>query len=202
MSYDGKCQLLTIGDSTVGKTSILSRYANNIFSSNYLATVGLDNFTKDEIIDGKTIRIKIWDTAGQEKFHSLAKGFFHNAQGIMIVYDVTNSETYQNLKYWTQSIKTHMGNDIDKIEVIIIGNKIDSTDREVNKQEAEAFCSELGYPYFETSAKTGENVNTTIQFLVRNVLKKNNLVRSKSFNENNNGTVKISRQKGETGCPC
>ena len=202
MSYDGKCQLLTIGDSTVGKTSILSRYANNIFSSNYLATVGLDNFTKDEIIDGKTIRIKIWDTAGQEKFHSLAKGFFHNAQGIMIVYDVTNSETYQNLKYWTQSIKTHMWNDIDKIEVIIIGNKIDSTDREVNKQEAEAFCSELGYPYFETSAKTGENVNTTIQFLVRNVLKKNNLVRSKSFNENNNGTVKISRQKGETGCPC
>ena len=202
MSYHGKCQLLTIGDSTVGKTSILTRYANNIFNSNYLATVGLDNFTKDEIIDGKTIRIKIWDTAGQEKFHSLAKGFFHNAQGIMVVYDVTNSETYQNLKYWTQSIKTHMGNDIDKIAVIIIGNKIDSKDREINKKEAEIFCSELGYPYFETSAKTGENVNTTIHFLVREVLKKNNLVRSKSFNENNNGTVKINKQKSEACCPC
>ena len=201
MSYDGKCQLLIIGDSTVGKTSLLIRYANNTFNANYLATVGLDNFTKDDIINGKTIRIKIWDTAGQEKFHSLAKGFFRNAQGIMVVYDVTKSETYQNLRHWTQSIKTHMGNDIDKISVIIIGNKIDSNEREVNKQEAEAFSRELGYPYFETSAKSGENVNTTIQFLVREILKKNNLS-SKSFTENPNNTVRISQQKSESGCPC
>ena len=76
MNYDKKCQLLIIGDSTVGKTSIISRYANGIFNSNYLATLGLDNFTKDEVIDNKTIRIKIWDTAGQEKFQSLKKIFF------------------------------------------------------------------------------------------------------------------------------
>ena len=201
MSYDGKCQLLIIGDSTVGKTSLLIRYANNTFNANYLATVGLDNFTKDDIINGKTIRIKIWDTAGQEKFHSLAKGFFRNAQGIMVVYDVTKSEIYQNLRHWTQSIKTQMGNDIDKISVIIIGNKIDSNEREVNKQEAEAFSRELGYPYFETSAKSGENVNTTIQFLVREILKKNNLS-SKSFTENPNNTVRVSPQKSESGCPC
>ena len=198
MSYDEKCQLLIIGDSTVGKTSILGRYANNIFNSNYLATIGLDNFTKDENIDGKNVRIKIWDTAGQEKFQSLTKSFFHNAQGIMVVYDVTNSETYQNIKYWTQSIKTYMGNEIAKIAVIIIGNKIDSNEREVNKNEAEAFCSELGYPYFETSAKTGENVNSTIKYLVREVLKKNNLNKTKSFNE----SIRISKQKPQENCPC
>ena len=202
MSYDGKCQLLIIGDSTVGKTSLLIRYANNTFNANYLATVGLDNFTKDDIINGKTIHIKIWDTASQEKFHSLAKRFFHNAQGIMVVYDVTKSEIYQNLRHWTQSIKTQMGNDIDKISVIIIGNKIDSNEREVNKQEAEAFSRELGYPYFETSAKSGENVNTTIQFLVREILKKNNLSRSKSITQNPNNTVRVSPQKSESGCPC
>ena len=198
MSYDKKCQLLIIGDMTVGKTSLLSRYSKGVFNTSYLATVGLDNFTKDEIIDNKTVRIKIWDTAGQEKFQSLTKGFFRNAQGIMVVYDVTNVETYENLKYWTQSIKTHMGSDIDKISVIVIGNKIDSNEREVNKQEAEIYCSELGYPYFETSAKTGENVNKTIKYLVKEVLRKNDLTSSKISNNN----IKISKNKGETNCPC
>ena len=200
MSYDEKCQLLIIGDSTVGKTSLLGRYSKGVFNANYLATIGLDNFTKDEIIDKKTVRIKIWDTAGQEKYQSLTKGFFRNAQGIMVVYDVTNIETYENLKYWTQSIKTHMGSDINKISVIIIGNKIDSNEREVNKQEAEIYCSELGYPYFETSAKTGENVDKTIKFLVKEVLKKNSINRLKnSYNENN---IRISKDKGEENCPC
>ena len=84
MNYDEKYQVLIIGDSTVGKTSILSRYTNGTFNPNYLATVGLDNFSKDEIIDNKTIRIKIWDTAGQERYKSLTQGFFRNAQGIIL----------------------------------------------------------------------------------------------------------------------
>ena len=202
MSYTEKCQLLVIGDSFVGKTSLLTRYANDVFNSHYLATVGLDNFTKDETIDNKIVRIKIWDTAGQEKFHSLAKGFFHNAQGIMVVYDVTNLESYENVKYWTQSIKTHMGNDIDKISVIIIGNKIDSDKREVNKGDAEAYSAELGYPYFETSAKTGENVATAIKFLAKEVLKKHSLTKSRNSPNDNKNNFKIKRDKGETNCHC
>ena len=91
-----------------------------------------------------------------------------------------------------------MGSDIDKISVIVIGNKIDSNEREVNKQEAEIYCSELGYPYFETSAKTGENVNKTIKYLVKEVLRKNDLTSSKISNNN----IKISKNKGETNCPC
>ena len=200
MSIDGKCQLLIIGDSTVGKTSILCRYANGIFNANYLATIGLDNFTKDEIIDNKTIRIKIWDTAGQEKYQSLTKGFFRNAQGIMVVFDVTNSETYKDIKYWTQSIKAYMSSDIDKISVIIIGNKIDSIEREVKRGEAEVYCQELGYPYFETSAKTGENVDETIKYLVKQVIKKNSIFRNKLNNSEN--SIRISKNKGEGKCPC
>ena len=170
MNYDQKCQLLIIGDSTVGKTSILSRFANGTFNSNYLATVGLDNFTKDEIIDNKTIRIKMWDTAGQERYKSLTKSFFRNAQGVMLVYDVTNSETYDNLKFWMQSIKNNMSPDMGEIPIIIVGNKIDCEDREVNAKEAESFWKEQGYPYFETSAKTGENIDETIKFLVKRVI--------------------------------
>ena len=153
MNYDKKCQLLIIGDSTVGKTSILSRYTNGEFNPHYFATVGLDFFKKDEIFDGKTIRIKIWDTAGQERYKSLTQGYFRNAEGIMIVYDVSNSDSFQNLKYWIQSIKTQINIDNEHIPAIIIGNKIDIFDREVTKEEGEKFAKEENLEYFETSAK-------------------------------------------------
>ena len=201
MNYDEKCQLLIIGDSTVGKTSILFRYANGTFNSNYLATVGLDNFTKDESINDKIIRIKIWDTAGQERYKSLTRGFFRNAQGIMIVYDVTNYETYENLKYWIKSIKTQMGSDIDHIPVIIIGNKIDSEEREVKFDEASLFAKEQNYHYFETSAKTGEHIDESIKFLVNEIINKNS---GNKEDENNN--IKIdsnndtNNDKRNCGC--
>ena len=189
MNYDQKCQLLIIGDSTVGKTSILSRFTNGIFNSNYLATVGLDSFTKDEIIDDKTVRIKIWDTAGQERYKSLTKGFFRNAEGVMLVYDVTNSETYENLKFWLQSIKNNTSPDMGEIPIILIGNKIDCEDREVKVEEAENFWKEQGYPYFETSAKTGENIDNTIKYLVKKVI---NIKEGKKYDENEN--IKIEKK--------
>ena len=189
MNYDQKCQLLIIGDSTVGKTSILSRFTNGIFNSNYLATVGLDSFTKDEIIDDKTVRIKIWDTAGQERYKSLTKGFFRNAEGVMLVYDVTNSETYENLKFWLQSIKNNTSPDMGEIPIILIGNKIDCENREVKVEEAENFWKEQGYPYFETSAKTGENIDNTIKYLVKKVI---NIKEGKKDDENEN--IKIEKK--------
>ena len=194
MNYDQKCQLLIIGDSTVGKTSILSRFANGTFNSNYLATVGLDNFTKDEIIDNKTIRIKMWDTAGQERYKSLTKSFFRNAQGVMVVYDVTNSETYDNLKFWMQSIKNNMSPDMGEIPIIIMGNKIDCEDREVNAKEAESFWKEQGYPYFETSAKTGENIDDTIKYLVKRVI---DVKEGKSNIGDNNNNIVIDKNDGK-----
>ena len=171
MNYDEKCQLLIVGDSTVGKTSILSRYTSGTFNANYLATVGLDFFQKEEIFNGKTIRIKIWDTAGQERYKSLTQGFFRNAQGIMVVYDVTNMETFDNLQYWIKSIKTHVGSEKDQIPVIVIGNKIDATEREVERISGEKFAADLNYDYFETSAKTGEGVEKCVNYLVEKVLK-------------------------------
>jgi len=204
MNYDQKCQLLVIGDSTVGKTSILNKFANGTFNSNYLATVGLDNITKDETIDGKNIRIKIWDTAGQERYKALTKGFFNNAEGIMIVFDVTNTETYDNLKNWIQSIQNFMGNKMEQIPIIIIGNKIDCEEREVKTEDAESFCKGQNYPYFETSAKTGENIDKTIRFLVKKVIDGN------TENNPNEGTgsnsIRISKEelkkKDDGGCNC
>ena len=200
MNYDKKVQLLIIGDSTVGKTSILSRYTNGEFNPHYLATVGLDFFKKDEIFNGKTIRIKIWDTAGQERYKSLTQGYFRNAEGIMIVYDVTNAVSFENLKYWIQSIKTHI--DIDKGEVpaIIIGNKIDIFEREVKKEDAEAFAKEQKFKYFETSAKNGNGINECIKFLVNTILRntdnKEEEMEKKfiQINKENENSSKISKK--------
>ena len=204
MNYDVKCQLLVIGDSTVGKTSILSRFANGTFNANYLATIGLDNFTKDENIDNKNVRIKIWDTAGQERYKALTKGFFRNAQGIMIVYDVTNQETFDSLKNWIQSIKDNMGNDfMERVPIVIIGNKIDSDEREVQFEEVESFCKQEEYPYFETSAKTGENIDNTIRFLVKKVIDLNSDNNKRGNNDNNIQINKDeNKKKDKSECAC
>lgn len=198
MNYDEKCQLLIIGDSTVGKTSLLFRYTEDKFSSQHLATVGIDFFTKDETFNGKIVRIKVWDTAGQERYKSLTNAFFRNAQGIILVFDVSNVETFENLKYWLQSINLNLGekNDLKKI---IIGNKID-LQREVSKEEAEKFAITNGVPYFETSAKENLGIQDSVRFLAGEVLK------DKLNPINNKDSIRItSRQtnvEGESKCKC
>ena len=169
MNYDDKCQLLIIGNSTVGKTSILSKYASKTFNENYLATVGLDFFTKDETIDNKIIRIKIWDTAGQERYKALTKCFFQKAQGVMVVFDVTNQKSFDDLKFWLDSIKTHIYDD-DYVPIVIIGNKIDLQKRVVQKKDANEFAEQHHYHYYETSAKTGDGIDMAIRELVKNVM--------------------------------
>ena len=175
MKFDKTCQLLIIGDSSVGKTSILSRYANGTFKEEYLATVGLDYYTKDEIINNKTIQIKLWDTAGQERFKALTQNYFKNAEGVLLVYDVTSTESFENLKFWIDSIKDNMVQKNMNIPLIIIGNKIDMEDsREITKENAEKFSGDNNYKYFETSAKTGVGVDDAIRELVNQVLSQSN----------------------------
>ena len=168
MEYDDKCQLLIIGDSTVGKTSILNRYTQGNFSTSYLATVGLDFFTKDIQIGDKIVRVKIWDTAGQERFRSFTYGFYRNANGILLAYDVSNAETFDNLKFWLQSLQTHSD---DKNIIVLLGNKVDLP-REITKEDGERFANEYNFKYFETSSKTGQGVEESINYLVNEVMKK------------------------------
>ena len=148
MNYDVKCQLLIIGNSNVGKTSIITRFTNGTFSQNYLATVGLDNYTKIETIDNKNVQIKLWDTAGQEKYKSLTKSFFRGAEGVILVYDITNLESFTDLKLWINSIKENLGEEKESIPSIIVGNKIDLGEREISLEEANKFCKDNNYEYF------------------------------------------------------
>ena len=172
MNYDDKCQLLIIGNSIVGKTSILTKYTTKSYNENYLATVGLDFFTKDETIDNKIIRIKIWDTAGQERYKAITKCFFQRAQGIIIVFDVTNRKSFEDLKIWIDSInsQSQLTEDLENMPIIIIGNKIDIPKRVIDKETAMNFAKEQNFDYYETSAKTGEGVDNAIRELVKKVM--------------------------------
>ena len=171
MNYDKTCQILLIGDSSVGKTSLIQRYANGIFKEEYLATVGLDYYTKQEMINNINVLVKLWDTEGQERFKALTPNYFRNAEGVVLAYDVTNSESFENLKFWINSIKSNLGEKNIFIPIIIIGNKIDMEDmRDITKEDASKFAKENNYKYFETSAKTGEGVDEAIRDLVNQVL--------------------------------
>ena len=195
MNYDKTCQILLIGDSSVGKTSLIQRYANGIFKEEYLATVGLDFYTKQEAINNINVLVRLWDTAGQERFKSLTPNYFKNAEGVIITYDITSSQSFENLKFWINSIKTNLGEKNIIIPIIIVGNKLDKEDmRDITREEAEKFAKENKYKYFETSAKTGEGVDDAIRDLVIQVLEK-----SEQFEEERNErkSIKINSEQPE-----
>ena len=196
MNYDKTCQILLIGDSSVGKTSLIQRYVNGIFKDEkdvYLPTVGLDFYTKYEIINNMNVLVRLWDTAGQERFKSLTPNYFKNAEGVILTYDLTKMESFENLKYWINSIKTHLGDKNIFIPIIIVGNKLDMEDmREITKENADKLSKEYNYKYFETSAKTGEGVDDAFRDLVNQILEK-----SDKFEEERNerNSVKINENQ-------
>ena len=192
MDYDKTCKILLIGDSCVGKTCLISRYAIGVFNEEYITTVGFDSRQKEEIINNEKVLVRIFDTGGQERFKSITANYLRNAEGAILVYDVTSNESFENLKFWIESIKNNLGND-DIIPIIIIGNKIDLEDaREINKLVAEKFAKDNNYKYFETSAKTGEGVDDAFREIVKQILARN----SEFDDEKHENTVKIEDKKG------
>ena len=200
MSFDTKCQLLIIGDGSVGKTSILRRFIQNTFSSNYISTMGIDFYTKDIVLDQKKIHLKISDTAGQERYRSLTRGFFKNGQGILIVYAINNKESFNGLNYWIDSIKNNTSLDNKNVPAIILGNKIDLQNREVSKEDAENFAKINNYDYYEVSAKTGDGIDESIKILIQKVMainKEDNKRKSIIIEKEGKKTDKIKKIKDD-----
>jgi Ras-related protein Rab-18 len=144
------------------------RYTTNNFNSNHIATLGIDYYTKDEKINDKFIRVKIWDTAGQERYKSLAYSFFRNAHGLILVYDVSNRESFEDLKSWINNIQSNLMNNEVNIVKMIVGNKID-LERVVLKEEGEKFAQENNYFYCESSAKDNINVEESFRLIVNKI---------------------------------
>jgi small GTP-binding protein len=158
MSYDFIYKLILIGDPAVGKTSICSKLNSNRFSQVYETTVGVDfNVAHVMLGDGKKIKCQLWDTAGQETFTSIISSYYRNVAGAIVVFDLSNRESFEKLSFWLNEIKKYKDIDIQELPTIIIGNKLDKK-REVSSQEANNFSKNNNCLYYEISAKDSINI--------------------------------------------
>ena len=184
MTCDEKIQLIMIGESNVGKTSLIRRYTKNLFNINHLETTGIEYNSREEKINNKIIKVKIWDTAGQEIFHSLTKNFYRKADGIIIVFDITNKESFEKIHDWIKSVHDNIDS-YREIHIIIVGNKTDLEEsRQVAKEEGAKLSEYFEIPYFEASAKNSNGVRTFMMKIIEDIV--NNKVNDRSsFNLRN-----------------
>jgi len=157
--YDHLFKLLIIGDSGVGKSSLLVRFADNTFSGNYITTIGVDFKIRTIESNGERVKLQIWDTAGQERFRTITSTYYRGTHGVIVVYDVCSGDSFANVKRWLHEINQNC----DEVSRVLVGNKCDDPDRRVVlKEDASRFASQMGIQLFETSAK--ENIHVEEMF--------------------------------------
>ena len=177
-------KIMTLGNSQVGKTSFIMRYTDNIFQYNYLLTTGLDFKVNVITIKGKQYRVFLYDTAGQEKFRSIALNIIKDADGIILMYDITNRKSFESIPEWINNIKEAKGDDF---ALILIGNKIDMEEnRVISKEEGQKLADENEIKFFETSNKDGTNIQEAASDLV------NKIIENKSKENPDNNARNIS----------
>ncbi|KAA8497760.1 Ras-related protein RABH1d [Porphyridium purpureum] len=151
-----KYKLVFLGDQSVGKTSIITRFMYDKFDNNYQATIGIDFLSKTMYLEDRTVRLQLWDTAGQERFRSLIPSYIRDSSVAVVVYDVVNRASFINTTKWIEEVRNERGNDVI---LVLVGNKTDQTEkRQVSVEEGDAKAKEHDIMFIETSAKAGFNV--------------------------------------------
>eukprot|EP01091_Cochliopodium_minus_P010090 TRINITY_DN262_c0_g1_i1.p1 TRINITY_DN262_c0_g1~~TRINITY_DN262_c0_g1_i1.p1 ORF type:complete len:200 (+),score=49.40 TRINITY_DN262_c0_g1_i1:31-630(+) len=181
-------KILIIGDSNVGKSCLMLRYADNSFTDTHISTIGVDFKEHVLKIDNQTIKLQLWDTAGQERFKTITSSYYRGSEGIMIVYDITDKTSFESINQWMGEVNEYGKGALVKL---LIGNKCDLEDqRVIQKTEIEKVARELGVSYMETSAKSNTNVDQSFEFLAKEILK----LRSPN-NKKNSSTVELATPK-------
>ena len=188
-------KILTLGESSVGKTCILRRYVEGQFFKNQISTIGIDFKSKNLKINNHEIRLKIWDTAGEERFRNITSQYYKGAEGIILVFDLTKKESFDKINDWIKQIK--LNTQSDEIAIVLLGNKKDLVDMRVisfeeGKERAEAF----GIKFFETSALDGSGIEDAFLCLSEEIMKKKNI----DFQKNNFVLGKQKVVKNKDGC--
>ncbi|XP_066993659.2 ras-related protein Rab-27A isoform X2 [Anabrus simplex] len=175
MDYDYLIKFLALGDSGVGKTSFLYQYTDGVFNSRFISTVGID-FREKRLVyrsQGRSQRVhlQLWDTAGQERFRSLTTAFYRDAMGFLLLFDLTNEQSFLEIRNWLDQLRTHAY--CEDPDVVLCGNKCDLEDRRVvSEQRAKEMAERYGLAYLETSAATGHNVARAVDTLLDRVMKR------------------------------
>ncbi|CAF4640661.1 unnamed protein product [Rotaria socialis] len=219
--YDLLLKLLLIGDSGVGKSSLLKRFSDNIFTESFLPTIGVDFKIRTLNHNGKNIKLQIWDTAGQERFRTITEcrfikyrnqfertkidllvlfsaSYYRGAQGIILVFDLTDLESFDNIKKWLTEIERNGHEDVKKL---LVGNKCDLTaEKVVDYGKAKKFADSLHIPYIETSAKDSNNVEQTFKDMIDPIMA--SMLSSKSKNTNINVSAKEKSSKNSSSSFC
>ena len=168
--YDMMAKIILIGDSSVGKTNIMSKYLKNQFQENSKATVGVEFGSKLFSVEGHNIKAQIWDTAGQEKYKAITSAYYKGSKGAFVVYDITRKETFDSIDKWIYDLKSSGD---PKIITLLIGNKNDLEDkREVLKEQGEEKAKSFGCAFLETSALKGDNIEKGFELMISEIFKK------------------------------
>jgi len=202
--FDYMFKILIIGNSSVGKTSFLFRYAEDSFTSAFVSTVGIDFKVKTVIRKEKRMKLQIWDTAGQERYRTITTAYYRGAMGFILMYDVTNEESFNSVQDWVTQIKTYSW---DNAQVILVGNKSDmEAERVVTYDRGKQLADQLGLEFFETSVKENINVKSVFERLVDIICDKmsDNLDEDQSMANVNKGTRLTDNPlpNNQTNCQC
>ena len=194
--YDFIFKVLLLGNSDVGKSSILLRYVDSVWNETFVPTIGVDFKVKTVEIGDKKVKMQIWDTAGQERFRNVISTYFRGGNGLLLIYDITNKDSFKNLESWLIEIEKNASENILKI---LIGNKSDlEEDREISKEEGQAFANRNGMQFMETSAKMNTNVDEAFQALGKLMIEFNSGQKTTMASQNKNDKKKtLSASKGK-----
>ena len=168
--YDYLFKILIIGESGVGKTCLLLRFTEDSFTTTFLTTIGIDFKIKIINLENKLIKLQIWDTAGQERFRTITKTYYKGAHGIILTYDVTDQDSFKNIRNWIKQIEANAQGNVKRV---LVGNKCDKPDRVVTEEEGKKLADDYSMSFFETSAKTNKNVTEVFYHLTKEILKAN-----------------------------
>ena len=173
----------------MGKTCILRRFVENKFFKTHLATIGIDFRTKAIKVYGKDIKLKIWDTAGQERYHNITNQIFKGSDGIILVFDVTEDNSFSKIQDWIEQVKSNVSQ--KEISLILIGNKCDIEERVISKEKGKELAKILNIDYYETSALNGTGINEAFEGITKTIMKRKNII-------NNEGrTISLVSNKEE-----
>jgi len=194
--YDYLIKLLLIGDSGVGKSCLLLRFSDDTFTTNFITTIGIDFKIRTIELDGKRVKLQIWDTAGQERFRTITTAYYRGAMGILLTYDVTDEQSFQNIRNWMKNIEEHAAENVNKI---LIGNKCDLVEKKVvDTQRGQQLAEGYNIKFLETSAKNNLNVEEAFFSIARDI--KSRLIDSNDpLNQGNGAINPLAGNGGNSG---